>query len=276
MPIGQGPKAARASGFPGNSALAAAHETGELICQGMGKCIELPASFFLLERTAIEGKVATFYDSNFLVCEARAAKTNEVDTFHGNIKFRVEKEGGQIGIHTRVAADHGEPADLRELVNNHAAGDESLVFDFDIAGQQGAACDNDMAAKLAIVSNVTGSHDEIVISNYGRRFGFGGAGNCEVFTDLVVAADAEIAALTLEVLVERIGAEHDGGTDFIGVSESGPAFDVDMGIEDTVAAKLYVLLDDAVFADHTTGANYRFGVNSGGGGHTRPRVYGHK
>ena len=115
-----------------------------------------------------------------------------------------------------------------------------------------------------------------MVSKHGGRLWLGGARNCEMFADLVVIADPEIATFPFEVFVKGVGAKYDGSTDFIAVSESCPALDVNVRIENTVASEHYILLDDAEFSDHTTGANDRIWVDSGGGGHTRPRVYGHK
>jgi hypothetical protein len=41
------------------------------------------------------------------------------------------------------------------------------------------------------------------------------ARNGEVLADLVAVADAQVAARAVEILVERIGAEHGAGGDFV-------------------------------------------------------------
>ena len=82
--------------------------------------------------------------------------------------------------------------------------------------------------------DVAAGHDEVAVADFRGGFGRRAARNREVLADLVVVADAEIAAGAVEVLVERIGAEHRAGADLVARAERGPALDVDVGIEHAV------------------------------------------
>ena len=108
-------------------------------------------------------------------------------------------------------------------------------------------------ADPAIVRDVAGGHDVVVVADLGYRFGLRAARDRVVLADLVAVADAQIAALAGEVLVERIGAEHGAGRDLVALAERGPALDVDVRLEPAAGADDDVRLDHAVFADDARG-----------------------
>ncbi len=101
-----------------------------------------------------------------------------------------------------------ESSDLRVLVNDDAARDESLVVDLNVAGNESATSDDDVVADDAVMRDVAGRHDVVAIANGGDAFRRSATRNGVVFANLVVVADAQVAAFTAKVFVEGIGAEH--------------------------------------------------------------------
>ena len=112
----------------------------------------------------------------------------------------------RIQVYPRIAAHHGEPADLGKLMHQHAAGEERLIFDLDIAAEQDATGNHGLVADSAVVGDVAAGHDEVAVADFGGGLGRRAARNREVLADLVAVADPEVAARAVEVLVERVGA----------------------------------------------------------------------
>ena len=50
-----------------------------------------------------------------------ALQAHQIQSLRLDVKTRIEKERRHVEIHARVAADHGETADLRILMDHHAA-----------------------------------------------------------------------------------------------------------------------------------------------------------
>lgn len=161
-------------------------------------------------------------------------------------------------------------------MDDDATGDKRLVLYLDIPRQKGTTRDHNLAAQNAVVRNMSGGHDEIVVADHGGGFGLCGPRNCEVLANLVVIPDLQIAALTSEIFIERIGAQYGGSTDFIAFSEACPALDVNVWLENAVGPKGDILLDNAVFSNLATACDVGVMVYSRRGCYTRTRVYGHK
>src|SRR5437870_2963546 len=131
-------------------------------------------------------------------------------------------------------------------------------------------------ADPAVVRDVTGAHDVVVVSDLGNRLGLGAAGYGVVLADGVAAADAQITALARELLIEGIGAQHGARRDLIALTERGPSLDVDVRLEVAARADLYVALDHTVLADRGAGANARFRVDARGGRDASRWIDGHE
>ena len=134
-------------------------------------------------------------------------------------------------------------------MDHDAARDESLVLHFDVPRHQRATRDHRIVADGAVMRDVAGSHDVIAVADGGDGFGLRAARNRVVFADLVAGADAQIAAFAVEILVQRIGAQHGAGRNLVAVAERGPAFHEDVGFEQAIGADGDILFDDAEFAD---------------------------
>ena len=102
---------------------------------------------------------------NFGGGDAGAAEADEVETAGGDLETGVGEEGRGIEADACVAADDGQAADLAELVNQRAAGEEGLVLDFGVAGDEGAAGDDGAVADDGVMGDVAGGHDEVVVAD---------------------------------------------------------------------------------------------------------------
>src|ERR1035441_3739828 len=92
-------------------------------------------------------------------------------------------------------------------MHQNTAREERLIFDLDIAAEQDTAGNHGLAADFAVVGNLAAGHDEVAVADFGDGFRRRAAGYSEMFADFVVVADAEIAAVAGEVLIERVCAE---------------------------------------------------------------------
>ena len=85
-----------------------------------------------------------------------------------------------------------------------------------------------------------------------------------MLADLIAVADAEIAALAGKAFVERVGAEHRAGRDFVPLPERGPAFHVDVRFQHAAGADRNIAFDHAIFADVDSGSDDGLRVNPRG------------
>ena len=120
------------------------------------------------------------------------------------------------------AADHGVPADPRELVNGAEPAEEGPVPYLDMAGKCRVVRHDHMIAHLAVMGDMHADHEQPVVADPRDHAAPGGAGiHGDVLADRVVGADDKLRgfALILEVLGdladrgerENLGAGPDGG-----------------------------------------------------------------
>src|SRR5271157_67350 len=263
--------------LPANAALAAADEVHKLERFGGGDPgLDFRQGVLQLQAGAVEQLVRALEDADAGRFEAGALQAHQVEALGSDLETGVGEERRGVQVDARVAADHGEPADLPVLVHQDAAGEERPIFHFHVPAQQHAARDHHAAADLAIVGDVAGGHDEIVVADFGGGFGRRAARDREMLANLVAVADSQVAARAGEVLVQRIGAEHRAGGDFVAVSQGGPAFDVHVGFEQAAGADEDVAFDDTEFADPDAGPDRGFGMDPGGVGDHGRWIDGHE
>jgi hypothetical protein len=97
-----------------------------------------------------------------------------------------------------------------------------------------------------------------------------------MLADPVAVANAQVAALAGEVFVERIGAEHGAGRDFVVLAERRPALHIDVWLKHAAHAEHDVLLDHRVLADVALGSDARLRMDARRGGDVGRRVNWHK
>src|ERR1700744_3532562 len=219
--------------------------------------------------------VGLLQPGNLLQAEAGALESADIQAFRFHVESRVQEERRDVEIDARVTANHGETADLRVLVDYYAAGNEGIVFHFDMSGDERAACDDSIAADRAIVRDMARRHDVVVIADGGDGFGLRSARDRIVLADLVAAADSQIGAVAFEILVERIRAQHGAGGDFVALAECSPALYENVGFEKAVRADFNIRLDHAEFADAGSGADAGAWIDSSSGRNSGGGVDGH-
>ena len=231
---------------------------------------------FQFQAGTVEKAVGLFEDADLGRLVSGALQPDEVQSAGLDFEPGASEKRRRVQVHPGVAAHHGEAADPAILVHQHTAGEERLVFDLDIAAQQDATGDHGLVADLAVMRDVAAGHDEVAVADFRGGLRRRAARDGEVLADLVAVADSQIAAGAVEVLVQRQRAEHGAGADLVALAEGGPAFDINVRIEDAARAQHYVALDDAEFADSHRGADDGVGRNDGGGGNRGRWIDGHE
>src|SRR5260221_1435683 len=145
-------------------------------------------------------------------------------------------------------------------MNHDAARNERLVLYFDVARHQDASSNDGVIGVFAIMRDVAGRYDVVVIADLGNRLRLGTAGYRVVLADDVAAADAQVAALTREVLVERIGPQHGAGGNGIPLAHRRPALHVDVRFEQAILPDGHVGFNHAELPDAAAGANRGVGM----------------
>ena len=133
-----------------------------------------------------------------------------------------------------------------------------------VPGQQRAVGDDDVAAQLAIVSDVAASHEEVVVADGGDAFLlFGGAVDRHAFANDVVVADDDfrVAAAVGDVL--RLAAEDHVRIDVIVAADRHVAHHGDVVFQSRAAADAGFRPDDAVRADLDVIVDFGAGVDGG-------------
>jgi len=248
-----------------DSPFAAPNEPNQVKCVLIRQFgFDLLQGVFELQAGTIKHLVCLLERSHLGQSEAGAFEADDIETFRLDIESGIKEEGRDVEIHSRIAADHGETADLRILMNHDAARNERLILDFDVARNKSAAGNHGVVPDLAVMRDVTGGHDVIAIADSCHGFRLRAARDRVVFADLVIAPDAQVTPMAFEVLVQWISTQHGSGGDFIAVPKRGPAFDEDVGFEQAVRSDLHILLDHAELADPRASADDGFGMDARG------------
>ena len=149
------------------------------------------------------------------------------------------------------------------------------VFHFHITRHQRATRNYGIAANRAVVRHMARRHDVIPVANGRNRFRFRAARNRVVFPNPVIIPDPQIASVTLEILVERIGTQDRSRRNFIPVAQSRPALHKNVWLEHAIHANGDILFHNAELSDAAARTDTRFRMNSGGFRYNGGRIYGH-
>lgn len=150
-------------------------------------------------------------------------------------------------------------------MHHHSAGKVSAIFERAISRYQHIAADHRVIADVAIMRDMAGRHDVVAIADHRRAFRLRGAGNSKVFPDGVAIPDLQVTSFALEILIERIGAEHRAGRDRVRITHRGPALDVDVRLQPAPLAQHHVALHHTELADAAPRSDGGRFVNSRGG-----------
>ena len=77
----------------------------------------------------------------------------------------------------------------------------------DMASDQRATGDHGIAPDRAVVGDMTRGHDVVIVPDHRHRLRLRAARDRVMLPDFIARSDSEIAAVALEILVQRIGAE---------------------------------------------------------------------
>src|SRR5206468_94308 len=96
-----------------------------------------------------------------------------------------------------------------------------------------------------------------------------------VLTDFVAVPDDEIAALSCESPVERIGSECSARRDLVAIPESGPLLYEDVRLQQAFAADRHISLDYAIFSNPGSRTDVCLGVDASGWSNIRGGINCH-
>ena len=97
-----------------------------------------------------------------------------------------------------------------------------------------------------------------------------------MFADDVAVADAQVAALAGEVLVQRIGPEHRAGRNLVALAERGPALHVDVRLDAAMRSDHDIFFDDRKLTDLHLRPDARLRMNARRCGHRGGGINWHK
>src|ERR1041385_7357476 len=115
--------------------------------------------------------------------------------------------------------------------------------------EQRAVGDDDMAAQLPIVGYMSGSHEELVRSDYSIFTQAIGAVHRHVFAEDVAVPDSQSGRIVLVLQILRCIADDGTGVEPVLPSDGGMASDVGMWPDAAANAEHHVRIDDGVRAD---------------------------
>src|SRR5439155_19782122 len=116
-------------------------------------------------------------------------------------------------------------------------------------GHQRAARNHRLAADLAVMRDMSGSHDVVVIADFRHRLGRRSARDGVVLTNLIAVADAQVASFPGEAFIQWIGAQYSASGDFVALAQNTPALDINVRLEHAAGSDPHVRFDDAELAD---------------------------
>src|SRR5512138_567998 len=108
-----------------------------------------------LEARTVEENVCLLQQGSLFAAEARSFQPDKIQPSRSDAAACVEKKRSCVPVHAGFSTNHRQTPDFGILMNRHSAGNESLVFDFDISGDQGTTADHGLAAHLAVVGDMS-------------------------------------------------------------------------------------------------------------------------
>src|SRR5579872_1351074 len=224
---------------------------------------------------AVQDAIRFLQSRHLFSRKTRAPKSYSVESHRLDVVPGIQEKRRQIQVHSRDAGNHHETSDLRKLVNPDIPRHKRLVFDLDVTCHQGTTRDHRVVPDLAVVSNVARRHDVVPVADFGDALRPGAARDGVMRANFIVVSDAEITALPGEVLVERIGAQHGAGRNFVAVAERRPALHINIWLQQTVRANARIRLNHTEFANNRLGSDNRVGVHTGGRRDSSGGIDGH-
>ncbi len=214
--------------------------------------------------------ICLFQSLNLARFEARASQPHKVQSPRASGVAVRYNEWQTILHYLRVAAYHGETPYAAELMHDHAARYESLVFDCDRARKGHIVCDYHAVADLAIVRDMRVSHDEAIRAYARHRPGLGSAMHGHAFAYAISRAYSKVAFAIAVAHVLRFAAEHGPFVNDVVRSQCSESLDDRMSANFSAIAYIGVRLDQCIRAYMDSGTEPRAAA------YYRGRMYGHK
>lgn len=254
-------------GSPGHAAFRSFDERDELFHRFMiGGPIRLQGTqrggevAILPEEELLVGR---FEGLDVVLGKAPALQADEVEPAGRGGVAVDDHERWNVLNHLGTAADDRVAADSAELVNGGEAGNDGMIFDFDVAAESAVVGENDVIAHLAVVRDVRVAQEKIVRANARGRVGMGAAMDGRVFAEHVAVPDLEISRLAFVLEILGLAADRSEGEKLVVLSYAGGTVEDDVGVKNAVIADLHSRADDAIRSDPDVRAEFRFGRDDG-------------
>lgn len=203
----------------------------------------------------------TFDQNSGLARDACPSKLDGIRTVDKSRVPFAEHVGRKILGQFGHRANHGHGSNRDKLMDPAHASDDSLIFDLNVTGEGCATGDDDLVSDLAVVSNVDGGHQQVVVADAGLQSHAGGPVDGDHFTDDVAIANHGVGLLALELEILRNSADYGTGKDLAITADGGEGFNHGVGRNGSPIADLAMIPDDGIRADFDVFANLGGGMN---------------
>lgn len=222
-----------------------------------------------IESGAVEDVKSLFDLVTFGGFEARAPQADEVESIYSaGFQGGGDTERGDVLDDGPHGTNHGETANIAELMDRGASAHEHPVANGDVSGQKDAIGHDDVVAHGAIVGDMGIGHHEDVAAQLGGAAGFGSAMDGDAFTEGAVVAGDHIgwfaakgqvlgqvandgAGMQLAVVAESDMVQHNGmGTKDAAFANHRGGRDVGPGTDLHIRAQPGARLDNGRWMDH--------------------------
>src|SRR6266478_84228 len=186
------------------------------------------------------------------------------------------REGQHVPRNGRTSADNGMRADTHEMVHRTKRADAGPVFNGNVPAERGGVGHDDMASNLAIMSDVSVGHDQVMVADLREPAAFYRAAiDGNELANLVVIADFQARRFARVRDVLRRQADRREREESIVDADLRRSFHGDVRHQVAALAQFDPRPNYAVGSDLAGGVNLGFGVNDGCGvnGHSAKSTF---
>ena len=165
-----------------------------------------------------------------------------------------------------VAADITVRPNAAELVHAGKSADCRVVLNGDMAGECRSIRQDDVIAKMAIVSNMHIHHQEVVISYYRLPpTALRSTVDVHVLAKDVVRTDRQEGVFALELEILRLESDGAEWKETVVLADGRRTFDDDVGVQPAATSDRHAISNPAVRPDEDVGTKPRFWTDKGSG-----------
>jgi hypothetical protein len=202
------------------------------------------------QRRAEDQAVGFFQGPDGVFLEAPAFQADEIEPVGFGTVTGYQKIGGNIFRDRGSASDDTVGPDAGKLMNTGQAADNRVIFHMDMAGQIGRIDHDDMMTQLAVVSDMTIGHNQVMVAHdRDPDIRHRCAMDRDKFPNGIIISDHDPGGLPSELQVLGLN------TDRSKLKDTASLADIGMGLND------YMGTDDGIFPDMDIRTDNRIGTN---------------